>query len=332
VHYAAIRQPQDPQAFIADLKRRMTDGLDRLSAGFADGSAGGARVTTRHGDPWITVPKLDEPTGLTALKEEVVRRWGVLDLLDVLKNADFLTGFTDEFSSVAARTHRLRRPPAPPAAGAVRTGHEHGHPRHLRRVGPGTACASDSKKFGSWSSNFMTEYHARYGGNGVMIYWHVERKNVCIYSQLKSCSSSEVAAMIDGLLRRFTRGGPSTPRTRPRRTRPRCPHDLRVRLPLAPAPVESRAHQHSAAPAGSCRTGLGEEAVGRGPVGPDRLVLVERQPVRHLPPRHGQTARPVARGRARTPSGGRRHNTAVALNVMTAWFEAASLYDDLPGR
>lgn len=41
----------------------------------------------------------------------------------------------------------------------------------------------------------MTEFHARYGGYGVMIYWHVERGRVCIYSQLKSCSSSEVAAM-----------------------------------------------------------------------------------------------------------------------------------------
>ncbi|MFC5669079.1 hypothetical protein [Streptomyces incanus] len=30
------------------------------------------------------------------------RRGGVLDLLDVLKNADFLTGFTDGFASVAA--------------------------------------------------------------------------------------------------------------------------------------------------------------------------------------------------------------------------------------
>ncbi|WP_328906905.1 transposase [Streptomyces sp. NBC_00234] len=70
--------------------------------------------------------------------------------------------------------------------------------------GQGNACASDSKKFGSWSSNFMTEYHARYGGNGVMIYWHVERKNVCIYSQVKSCSSSEVAAMIEGLPRHCT--------------------------------------------------------------------------------------------------------------------------------
>jgi TnpA family transposase len=50
----------------------------------------------------------------------------------------------------------------------------------------------------------MTEWHQRYGGPGVMIYWHVERNRVCIYSQLKTCSSSEVAAMIEGLLRHCT--------------------------------------------------------------------------------------------------------------------------------
>jgi len=64
-----------------------------------------------------------------------------------------------------------------------------------------TTCASDSKKFGSWDQNLMTEWHIRYGGRGVMIYWHVERRSVCIYSQLKRCSSSEVAAMLEGLLR-----------------------------------------------------------------------------------------------------------------------------------
>ena len=64
-----------------------------------------------------------------------------------------------------------------------------------------TTCASDSKKFGAWDQNLMTEWHIRYGGRGVMIYWHVERKSVCIYSQLKRCSSSEVAAMIEGVLR-----------------------------------------------------------------------------------------------------------------------------------
>jgi TnpA family transposase len=67
-----------------------------------------------------------------------------------------------------------------------------------------TACASDSKKFGAWDQNLMTEWHVRYGGPGVMIYWHVEKNSVCIYSQLKACSSSEVAAMIEGVLRHDT--------------------------------------------------------------------------------------------------------------------------------
>ena len=67
-----------------------------------------------------------------------------------------------------------------------------------------TACASDSKKFGAWDQNLMTEWHIRYGGRGVMIYWHIEKKSTCIYSQLKRCSSSEVAAMIEGVLRHCT--------------------------------------------------------------------------------------------------------------------------------
>lgn len=67
-----------------------------------------------------------------------------------------------------------------------------------------TTCASDSKKFGAWDQNLMTEWHIRYGGRGVMIYWHVEKNSVCIFSQLKTCSSSEVAAMIEGLLRHCT--------------------------------------------------------------------------------------------------------------------------------
>ena len=67
-----------------------------------------------------------------------------------------------------------------------------------------TACASDSKKFGAWDQNLMTEWHSRYGGRGVMIYWHVEKKSLCVYSQLKTCSSSEVSSMLTGLLRHNT--------------------------------------------------------------------------------------------------------------------------------
>lgn len=250
VHYAAIRRPQDPQEFIGDLRQRMASALDGLTSALADGSSGGVRTGTRHGEPWITVPKLEplpEPTGLAELKEEVIRRWGVLDLLDVLKNADFLTDFTGQFTSVAAyeRTPRevLQRRlllclfalGTNMGIRSIAATGEHGESeaalRHVRRHyitvdnlraainrlvnatlaardpgwwGTGTACASDSKKFGSWSGNVMTEWHNRYGDPGVMIYWHVERKNICIYSQLKTCSSSEVAAMIEGLLRHCT--------------------------------------------------------------------------------------------------------------------------------
>jgi hypothetical protein len=135
-----------------------------------------------------------EPTNLAALKAEVERRWGIPDLLDILKEADFDAGFTEEFTSVASReiTDRavLRRRLllvlfALGTNVGIRhvAGGEGGESeamlRRVRRLfvnrdnlrravtrlvnatfavrdealwGQGTACASDSKKFGSWSS------------------------------------------------------------------------------------------------------------------------------------------------------------------------------------
>ena len=250
VHYGSLRQPTDPEQFINGLRERMRHALTRFDKAITDDSCGGVRIVTRHSEPWITVPRMDalpEPVRLEQIKAEVQRRWGTLDLLDVLKDSDFLCEFTNEFASTASREvidrDVLRRRlllalfalgTNMGIKGVVSTG-DHGESetalryvrRHyitrdnLRRAitrvvnatfdardprwwGTGTACASDSKKFGSWESNLMTEWHNRYGGPGVMIYWHVERRSMCIYSQLKNCSSSEVAAMIEGLLRHDT--------------------------------------------------------------------------------------------------------------------------------
>jgi TnpA family transposase len=67
-----------------------------------------------------------------------------------------------------------------------------------------TACASDSKKFAAWDQNLLTEWHIRYRGPGIMVYWHIDKKAACIHSQVKGVSSSEVAAMIEGVLRHCT--------------------------------------------------------------------------------------------------------------------------------
>jgi len=252
VHYAAIRKPRDPQAFIADLQRRLTGDLDRLDEAIRTGSSGGVRITTRQGKPWIVVPAvgtLPDPANITALHSEIERRHGMIDLLDVLKEADHLSSFTRRLISVASReitdadTARRRKLLVSFALGSnigikrIADATD-GHPddteaalRRFRRIyftrenlraaiaeivnktlqardellwGPGTVCTSDSKQFGSWDSNLMTEWHARYRGPGVMVYWHVEKKQLCIYSQLQTCSASEVAAMLQGLLHHDT--------------------------------------------------------------------------------------------------------------------------------
>jgi len=76
--------------------------------------------------------------------------------------------------------------------------------RKVRIWGEATSCAGDSKKFVAYDQNLLTEWHIRYRGPGIMVYWHVEKKAICIYSQIKRCSSSEVASMIQGLLRHCT--------------------------------------------------------------------------------------------------------------------------------
>ena len=106
VHYESLRQPTDPEQFINGLRERMRHALTRFDKAITDDSCGGVRIVTRHSEPWITVPRMDalpEPVRLEQIKAEVQRRWGTLDLLDVLKDSDFLCEFTNEFASTASR-------------------------------------------------------------------------------------------------------------------------------------------------------------------------------------------------------------------------------------
>lgn len=64
--------------------------------------------------------------------------------------------------------------------------------------------ASDSTKFAVWSENLMSEYHIRYQGYGIMAYWHVDKKALCISSQIIKCGASEIAAMLAGIIHHAT--------------------------------------------------------------------------------------------------------------------------------
>lgn len=67
-----------------------------------------------------------------------------------------------------------------------------------------TAVASDSTHVRAYDQNLFTEWHSRYSGRGVLIYWHVEKKSLAIHYQLINCTASEVAAMVEGAMRHGT--------------------------------------------------------------------------------------------------------------------------------
>jgi TnpA family transposase len=70
-----------------------------------------------------------------------------------------------------------------------------------------TAVASDSTHFSAFDQNIFTEWHSRYrrAKRGVLIYWTVETGgSMAVYSQLISCSASEVHAMVEGAMRHGT--------------------------------------------------------------------------------------------------------------------------------
>ncbi|MHB8599983.1 MAG: Tn3 family transposase [Ktedonobacteraceae bacterium] len=247
-YYEALGHPEKAETFITTLRQEMIDALTSFDQALPKLSDQ-VRILDKKGG-WISLTPLtaqSEPQNLRKLKAEIVRRWGVTSLLDILKEAALRIGFAEHFKSPASREvldrELLQKRLLLCLYGmGTNTGlkrisqGDHGqshneliytrrryiNQEHLRAAiidvanaifqvrqphiwGEGTTtCASDSTQFGAWDQNLMTEWHMRYGGKGIMIYWHVEKHATCIYSQLKTCSSSEVAAMIKGVLRHCT--------------------------------------------------------------------------------------------------------------------------------
>lgn len=246
-HYHSLQLPLDVEPFIGKIKEAMHKGLEKLNTGMPTNQK--VKVSKKS-KGWITLTPIEAqevPKNLSKLKDEIYQKWQMTNLLDVLKETDIFTNFTEEFNTAASSTRideniLQRRIILAIFAMGTNTGlkrilnttldeklddlkyikRKYINADNLRLAitkvvnatllirsrdiwgDATTTCASDSKKFGAWDQNLMTEWHARYRGRGVMIYWHVEKHSTCVYSQLKQCSSSEVSAMLDGLLKHNT--------------------------------------------------------------------------------------------------------------------------------
>jgi TnpA family transposase len=246
-YYQALQLPQDADTFIAQVQQVMQEALAELDQGLPRNAYVKLRAYGNHRIVLSPLEAQPEPCQLGQIKAEVLRRWPMTGLLDMLKETDLRAGLTSAFHSVASREVLDRNTLQPRllrclyglgtnaglkrmAASAEDIGYKdllYVRRRYIQKDAlreaisrvvnatfaarlpeiwgeATTACASDSRKFGAWDQNLLTEWHIRYGGRGVMIYWHVEKRAVCIHSQLKRCSSSEVASMIEGVLHHCT--------------------------------------------------------------------------------------------------------------------------------
>lgn len=250
-YYAKRGLPQEAAEFTRPLQAEMRAGLEKLNEFFG---RDGQDVEIRHpgggGRGIFCVPRPEKRpvrTILGEIKERVIQRWGILNLLDILVEADRRVNFVGCFPTSAQRQvlgHEEVRKRLLLVLFSLGTNvglkriHAAANPdcsyddlRYFARRfvtieamreanarlvklimavrnptiwGAGTACASDGKHLGAWERNPVTEWHPHYATRGVMVYWHVETNATCIYSQLRTVSASQVAAMIEGLVRHDT--------------------------------------------------------------------------------------------------------------------------------
>lgn len=248
-YFAILDAPLLAQDFIDTIKAEMSHHITAFDKGYPNNEL--VNIGKRKEKVWIELTpleKVEDPKFIQRLKEAVLAKWGVIDLLDLLKEVDLRENFTSCFSTAGNReildkqTIRKRlllcnfaigtNTGLKRTAGASKGAVTFEELRHIRNFffnkddlreaintvingifrirnpkiwrSVSTACAADSKQFGCFSKNLLTEWSPRHHNSGVMIYWHVSDQYICVYSQLKTCTSSEVASMLQGIMSQET--------------------------------------------------------------------------------------------------------------------------------
>jgi len=104
-YYKMLRLPIDVEAVIQRLQGQMQDALTTLNDNLPTNPQ--VRLLKRN-NGWIKLSPLEalpEPPTLGYLKTALVQRWGMINLLDMLKETDLRLNFSQHFKSVASREH-----------------------------------------------------------------------------------------------------------------------------------------------------------------------------------------------------------------------------------
>jgi Tn3 transposase DDE domain len=103
LYYQALNQPLDAQTFVAGVQHTMEHWLARLNTDLPMNPYVTVRPQGKHRIRLTPLALLPAPLHLERVKAEILRRWPMTSLLDVLKEADLRVGFSHIFRSLASR-------------------------------------------------------------------------------------------------------------------------------------------------------------------------------------------------------------------------------------
>jgi len=107
-YYETLKHPLNSETFIANLQQEMRNALAMLDKGLPRNSA--VKILTKDNKGQISLSPLapqPEPVNLARLKAELMRRWPMTSLLDMLKETDLRkdVGFAVIFSISPSSLH-----------------------------------------------------------------------------------------------------------------------------------------------------------------------------------------------------------------------------------
>jgi hypothetical protein len=124
-YYAVLKLPQEVETFLGGVQREMSEALTLLDRSLPKNPH--VRILqNRHG--WIALSPLSaqpEPVHLLELKSEILKRWPMTSLLDMLKETDLRTDFSNSFKSATGRVFGSYDVAEAPLTVLVWAGHEH---------------------------------------------------------------------------------------------------------------------------------------------------------------------------------------------------------------
>ncbi|MBF0398926.1 MAG: Tn3 family transposase, partial [Desulfobacterales bacterium] len=240
--------PEKAEDFIEPIRKEMTKILNDTNDFFAKKQDNDVYIYYPGGGEkgLFRIPKIEarpERPILKDIKSEIIKQWGMIDLMDVLVEADRQVNILKFFHTTGQRQilkqedarerlmlslfgigtnlglrriHSAVKPsfsyddllyflrrfvkvdPVREAIAALTK--RILQIRNPKIWGVCTSCASDAKHIGAWNQNLVAEWNPHYQKKAIMAYWHVDKNSTCIFSQLKTPLSSEVATMIKGLI------------------------------------------------------------------------------------------------------------------------------------